>query len=340
MRSKYISSDNAESAKTLFIDTNILLSFYHLTSEDLEELQKLIALVDSKRIELVLTQQIKDEFKRNRSAKIADALKKLGDVRLNGAFPAFVKDYAQFAELKTLLNKAAKKHAELTEVVTADAKAGDLRADAVVNELFNKASMLDVTDERYLNALERVRRGNPPGKEGSLGDAINWECLLAGVGNGTEIHLVSEDKDYRSQLSTSDLNEFLSEEWKTKKNSSVVFYTRISDFFRTNFPNIKIASQVERDFLVEELRDSGSFMQTHSVVAKLLKHTDFSPVQIEQLVQIAQDNGQVGWIIGDPDLHAFYSSLAKQGVDLPAELIAKLELLVQTGEQDRNKKKS
>jgi predicted nucleic acid-binding protein len=76
MRSKYISSDNVASAKTLFIDTNILLSFYHLTSEDLEELRKLIALVGSKRIELVLTQQIKDEFKRNRSAKIADALKR------------------------------------------------------------------------------------------------------------------------------------------------------------------------------------------------------------------------------------------------------------------------
>jgi hypothetical protein len=30
----------------LFIDTNVLLSFYHLTNEDLEELKKLGALVD------------------------------------------------------------------------------------------------------------------------------------------------------------------------------------------------------------------------------------------------------------------------------------------------------
>jgi predicted nucleic acid-binding protein len=66
---------------TLFVDTNILLSFYHLTSEDLEELRKLVALIDTGKIKLVLTEQVKDEFKRNRSAKIADAMKKLQEAR-------------------------------------------------------------------------------------------------------------------------------------------------------------------------------------------------------------------------------------------------------------------
>jgi predicted nucleic acid-binding protein len=32
---------------TLFVDTNVLLSFFHLTSEDLEELRKLVALIDN-----------------------------------------------------------------------------------------------------------------------------------------------------------------------------------------------------------------------------------------------------------------------------------------------------
>jgi len=31
--------------KTLFIDTNVFLSFYHLTNEDIEELRKVIALI-------------------------------------------------------------------------------------------------------------------------------------------------------------------------------------------------------------------------------------------------------------------------------------------------------
>jgi hypothetical protein len=33
----------------LFIDTNIFLSFFHLTNEDLEELKKLVALIEKKR---------------------------------------------------------------------------------------------------------------------------------------------------------------------------------------------------------------------------------------------------------------------------------------------------
>jgi len=204
--------------KTLFIDTNVLLSFYHLTSEDLEELRKLVALIDTTKIELVLTEQIEDEFNRNRAAKIADAMKKLQDARFKIAFPAFAKDYPGYDELRTLLDKAGKKHAELVETITEDAIKGDLKADALVADLFQKATVIPVSDEIYLDALKRVRRGNPPGKENSLGDAINWECLLAKIDDGTDVHLVSEDKDYRSQL-TPEFSDFLNHEWKTRKNS-------------------------------------------------------------------------------------------------------------------------
>jgi len=63
--------------KTLFIDTNILLSFYHLTNEDIEELKKLIVLIDNDKITLFLTDHVQNEFYRNRGSKIADAMKRL-----------------------------------------------------------------------------------------------------------------------------------------------------------------------------------------------------------------------------------------------------------------------
>jgi hypothetical protein len=282
-------------------------------------------------ITLVLTEQIEDEFNRNRSAKIADAMKKLQEARFKIAFPAFAKDYPGYDELRTLLDKAGKRHAELVETITKDAIKGDLKADALVVDLFQKATMLVVSDEIYLGALRRVRRGNPPGKENSLGDAINWECLLAEIDDGTDVHLVSEDKDYRSQLSA-EFSEFLDYEWDKRKKSKIFFYTKISDFFKTNFPNIKIASEVERDLLVEDLRNTGSFVSTHLVVAKLLKQTDFSPLQIEELVQIARSNSQVGWIMGDPDVHDFYASLLKHEAKLPPEVAAHLKALVKEGE--------
>jgi hypothetical protein len=74
----------------------------------------------------------------------------------------------------------------------------------------------------------------------------------------------------------------------------IVFYTRISDFFKANFPNIKIASDIERDLAIEELGDSGSFISTHLAIGRLSKHSDFTPLQIEELVRIAQSNNQVG----------------------------------------------
>jgi len=316
---------------TLFVDTNILLSFYHLTSDDLEELRKLVALIDTTKIELVLTEQVKDEFKRNRAAKIVDAMKKLQETKFRLTFPAFAKDYPEYNELRTLLDKAGKKHAELVETVTEDATEGALNADALISDLFQKAAIIPVTDKIYLAALKRVRLGNPPGKENSFGDAINWECLLATVGEGVDVHLVSEDKDFRSQLSPV-FSEFLDEEWKTRKGSSIFFFSKISDFFKATFPSIKIASEVERDMLIDDLRNSGSFATTHFVMARLLKHTDFTPLQIEELVQIARSNSQVGWIVGDADVYSFYASLLKHVGKLPPEVATQLKELVEAGE--------
>ena len=55
----------------------------------------------------------------------------------------------------------------------------------------------------------RARLGNPPGKNETVGDAMNWETLLITVPDGTALYLVSEDKDYRSHLSEGVFNEFL-----------------------------------------------------------------------------------------------------------------------------------
>lgn len=61
----------------LFIDTNIYLTFFHFSSDDLEELKKLIVVIKEGQINLILPDQVIDEFKRNREVKIADALKDL-----------------------------------------------------------------------------------------------------------------------------------------------------------------------------------------------------------------------------------------------------------------------
>jgi predicted nucleic acid-binding protein len=327
--------------KVLFVDTNILLSFYYLSSEDLEELRKLIALIDKQQILLLTTEQVKNEFHRNRGAKIADALVKLREAKFNLSFPVFAKGYSEYDELKELLRKADQKHAELIKRIQKDAKADEISADALVSELLKKSQGIEITNDVYLEALKRVRLGNPPGKEQSMGDAVNWEGLLAKCPDGVDLHLVSADKDYRSQLFGDEFNEFLKTEWNDRKKSDVIFYTKISDFFRTNFPDIKIASEVaavlEKDTLIDQLTESWSFAQTHTVIGKLLNQNNFSLAQVRQLIDVATSNTQVGWIVGDTDVHEFYAGLLKEyGEQLPQDQNATLHELVQKGLASEN----
>jgi predicted nucleic acid-binding protein len=144
---------------TLFIDTNVLLSFYHLTSEDIEELKKLVALVKTNEIELIVPKQVENEFWRNRGAKIVDAMKKLKETKFNVSFPAFSKDYEEYIQLRKLLKESDRTHAELVKKITAHAEATTLKADEIVTGLFQKAKKPAFSNEHYYSAVMRSRLG-------------------------------------------------------------------------------------------------------------------------------------------------------------------------------------
>jgi hypothetical protein len=231
-------------------------------------------------------------------------------------------------------SEADKLHADLVGKITTDAKNTSLKADEVVTGLFKKANKPAFAQEHYLSAVMRTRLGNPPGKNESVGDALNWETLLLTVAKGTDLHLVSEDKDYRSHLSEGVFNEFLRSEWETKKKAELYYYSRISDFFKECFPGIKIASQVESDLAIMNLSNSRSFASTHVHIAKLDAFDQFTSGQVERLVKIPAQNNQVGWIIDDADVHAFYSKLLdKYEKVLKTGDLEMLEELVEKGKQ-------
>jgi predicted nucleic acid-binding protein len=314
----------------LFIDTNVFLSFYHLTNEDLEELKKLVALIEKKEILLFLPDHVKKEFTRNRAGKILDAVRKLQEAKFNLSFPVFAKEYKGYGELRDLMKKADTLHAALIKEIMSDAELEQLNADSVVSTLFSKAKKIEVTDVHYLKAIKRVRLGHPPGKEGSIGDAVNWECLLSTAPKQEDIFIVSGDRDFRSPLHEDQINEYLGDEWWQEKAAFVHFYPKISNFFKEKYPNIKIASEVESDLLIQRLAASGSFASTHVHIAGLAACSQFSPAQVEQLIEIVKLNNQVGLIIGDADVHAFYAGLLDKygkviNPDAAAELASKLK---------------
>lgn len=294
----------------LFIDTNIFLSFYHLTNDDLEELRKLSVLLATGEVTLFLTDQVIDELERNRENKIADAIKRLKDQHLNLQFPQLCKDYEEYSTLRELQQQYEVEHSKLLTKILADVSANTLKADQVIDDLFENARIVKTSDALIQRARLRMEVGNPPGKNGSLGDAINWESVLEAVPDGEELFLVADDKDYYSPIDENNLKEFLLREWLDVKKSNVIVFRRLSTFFKKHFSQIKLASELEKELLIRKLASSGSFATTHSVVAQLAQFDGFSSIQVNEIVEATLSNRQVRWIICDDDVNEFLCSFA------------------------------
>lgn len=293
----------------IFLDTNAFLSFYHLSSDDLEELKKLAVLVRQGEVTLFVPEQVIDEFKRNRASKIADALKRLDEHKYGPAIPQMAKQYEEYELLRDSERDASRHHSRIVERIREDAAANSLEADAVIDELFVVAEVTETTEEIFSRARRRMELGKPPGKRGSLGDAINWEALLEAVPDGADLHFIADDNDFFSPLERESLDPYLQEEWQTLKGSTIHSYRRLSSLFSDEFPDIDLATELEKDILIRELATSSNFSETHQVIDKLSRFSEFTSTQLNDIVRAAATNDQIYWIAGDPDVHQFISSI-------------------------------
>jgi hypothetical protein len=289
----------------LYIDTNVLLALYHFTTDELSELEKLRALLGQGKAKLYLPEQTRTEFKRNRDNKIADALKRLKDQKIALQFPQFCRDYPEYAELRQLEAEMQKKFASLITRATTDIEAIELQADKAIVHLFKSAHVIPTTADQVTRARLRMDLGNPPGKNNSLGDAINWEALLETVPSGADLVFISGDKDYVSPLKEDVFHSFLVDEWVRAKRSDIVFYKRLASFFKDHFPTSVLATDLERELLIKDLGDSASFATTHSVVARLDTYRDFNKAQRNAILDATLSNNQVHLIATDDDVHGF-----------------------------------
>lgn len=319
-------------AVNLFIDTNIFLSFYHFTGEDLEELNKLAVLLEKKQVQLLLPDQVRDEFNRNREVKISAALKGLKEQHLNLQFPQLCKDYDEYEELRRLQKMYQVASSSLLEKLIADVEAVNLKADLLIQNLFGLAKSLP--SPKFVDAARlRMDIGNPPGKDSSLGDGINWETLLAKAPNSEDLHFVTDDRDYSSPLDPEEFLPFLSNEYLKTKKARLHYYKRLSQFFSSQFPHIHLASEIEKDLLIDQLANSGSFAVTHRVVAQLRQFSEFSVSQSTAILTAVVSNSQVGWVAGDPDVRALLQSvITTRGAQLEPSLVETVEKGMKRGE--------
>ena len=292
--------------KYVFIDSNIWLSLYHFTDADLAEFEKLKNYINSQSLKVICTTQVYEEIQRNRENKLDDSIKRF--VLKEPQYPVFVKGYESYDDISKEIRRVKASFDTLKEEINQDVLNRNLPADKTLNELLSLIGVF--ASDGYVD-LARIRylKGNPPGKKNSYGDAINWEALLNIIPNGCDLYLISNDKDYRSVVDEKQIDPFLENEWNLKKQSKVVFYNNLVDFLRDHANDIVLNEVREKRELINALRGSSSYANTHAIIAALNRFNNWSIDEIEDLCDILYSNSQVGDICFDPDVSDFYNRI-------------------------------
>lgn len=282
----------------------------HFTKDELDALSNVFASHSVGNAKVYLTQQVCDEFKRNREAKIKDALKRFNEAKYAAQLPSFTKGYPEHERILTLTQELQQLSKRLHDKVSEDIAAQRLQADALIADIFRRTEIIKTPKEIYERAVNRGRLGNPPGKNDSIGDAINWIILLEKVTNEEDIHIISEDGDFYSILEENTVSPFLADEWKAKKNSQVRVYRTLGSFMKEHFNGIEFAFDKEKEDLIAQLYGVPTFAHCHAVIAKLAEFSYFSVDEVDRILAAACVNNQFGWIVTDSDVSDFLNRVA------------------------------
>ncbi len=293
----------------VFIDTNILLNFFHFSKDELDALNNVFASHEHGAAKVHLTQQVCDEFRRNRENKIKDALKRFKEVKYSAQLPSFMKGYKEYNDIRKLSAELQHLTKAIMDKVDADIAARCLLADRLIQDIFSRSELIETTREVFAIASMRMAIGNPPGKNNSIGDAINWTLLLESVPNGEDLHVISDDGDFYSTLNEEAVHPFLEEEWK-KKKSSLFVYRTLSTFMKEHFDGVAFSFDKTKDALIDDLGSSGSFAQTHQLISNLESYSYFSIREVERILAAAIENSQFSMIVNDCDVCEFLNRVA------------------------------
>lgn len=256
----------------LFIDTNILLDFYRARAGTPVTLLNHIEKVSDV---LILTDQIEAEFLNNRQNVIMEALESL-KAPAAPIFPAFLADSStskaiegkckqireQVERLKSRLLRLLENPAKYDPVYKAFKRA--MEKDTQLMNLNLKDEDSEMKENIRTLALRRFQRGLPPRKkDGSIGDAINWEWILA-CARPRRRHLliVSRDKDF-GVPDKKFLNEYLAHEYKSEIGCEALLIPSLAEALKILHVKITAAEEnVERSMISFELSPAFNLVVT------------------------------------------------------------------------------
>lgn len=343
--------------KNLFIDANIWLSLYDYTNDTLDKFESLNGFL-SNGIKLFVSEQVYNEVLRNRDGRIKEAWNRFSQKSFHVNAPTFCQDYPEYKAFQKKNNELEKQYNTLKEKIENDIQTHSLKADKLLSDLFNGIERIKSSEDTIKKAEFRYKSGNPPGKDGSIGDAINWELLLQSVPDGEDLYLISGDQDYCSKFNEKKLNFFLEKEWKEKKKSNIFFYTTLQAFLQDHANSsvaqdehrsetggneqdeqmrkalVELAKSIEDSSIEEKknnaislLQNSHSFANTHNAISLLSKYDSWTQEQIDAICDAAQMNDQIWLIINDEDVDDFYTSILKATKEETSSVIGLRKML-------------
>lgn len=295
----------------VFFDANILTSFFRLSNEDIQNIQRLVSGARTYKFEIVTTQLLKDEYERFREKSVGEGLNAFSKDKISTQFPPFVRSHAKFDETFHALEVAKEKLDELRAEILNQAKDHSLLIDDVISELFAEAKQVKETKKLIKLAILRNQKGNPPRKKNDvLGDALHWESLLSYAKKNETLALISRDGDFESELVAGTPKTFLASEWSERTSGGkLLFYNSLAKFVSKHAKDIQIDSETSADFLVGELEISDSYRRTHEIIEQLRTAKGLSVAHVEKIIDIAETNPQFSDIIGDDDIQDFFADL-------------------------------
>jgi hypothetical protein len=286
----------------LFIDTNVFLSFYAFTNDDIEQLKKIVGLIGRRRLTLYLTSQVQDEFFRNREIKLAESMKQFTSATQK-SMPRYMAAYDEAPTYQRSVEEIQKARDSLDARARQDAEGMTLAADILFANIVKAAGVIEPKQAELNAAYHRMSLNNPPGKKGSLGDRLNWEQLLSRMPNQADLHIVSKDGDFASPLNDTRPHQFLAQEWRKRKQANLVLHTELRPFLNAQFPEIKFAVDIEKREAIDDFKHSGNFNSTHAAIARLEPLVDaLTDLEAVEVLQAATSNSQIRWIGGDADV--------------------------------------
>lgn len=291
----------------LFLDSNVYLSFFKRSSDDLQKLEAIAEYVNDGGLDLFIPDNVQIEFYKNREKVIADELKHLtSQISNKTQLPRMADGNPLTSQIHEISYSRNKLIEQLSNELKKAAESNVLPADIVIKDLFKAGRTIPTSDDILAKAKNRIELRKPPGKPGSLGDAINWECLLESCGD-FELHVVTRDSDFQSSLNDTSFHEILLREWRARSNHPLYLHKQIGDFLRQHLPDYALNYDKLTEYWISQLETSID-VKLAIVACEHIEGRDLSYEQAQRII----DNPNVELIFADERIKKFYEFILHQ----------------------------